>query len=311
VPAAAPGGEATGGAKPAGSDAAKLAPSDVAKPAATDAPKAAPSPPFKVGAELYTGGSNMPGHRFLDAGFWAGSGVEFPSVGYARWDDGKGHAAKTAIGFGSVFAGKDKIYDQPAEAWYQFPTGKVSVTVGQYWVPFATQEWEYENKPGVMAQWSRGPWGMSISANGNIHTGSPNAYLRLSHTLGSDNVIGLSAGGGKGMSFNSAHNRGWGLDGTYGFRGVRFSTELLQMQAPGNRNFHFLWTKLGYEKLGRWKPYISWYNWNDRAGQLGHFQSTVLGASYKMSANLVIEGAVADTLRKNIGWMQLHWTWEK
>lgn len=297
-------GAAAGEAKPDAVARQAPGPTEAAKPREIQRP-------FKVGAELYTGGSNMPGHRFLDAGLWAGSGPEFPSVGYARWDDGRGHAAKTAIGFGSVFHGKDKIFDQPAEAWYQFPAGKTSVTVGQYWVPFAAQEWEYENKPGAMLQWSRGPWGLSLSANQNLHTGRPNGYMRLSHALGENNAIGLSVGGGKGMSFNSAHNRGWGFDATYGYRGVRFSTELLQMQAPGSRNFRFLWTKLGYEKLGPWKPYVSWYNWDDRAGQLGHFQSTVLGMAYKVNSNLAIEGAVANTLRKNVGWMQMHWTWEK
>jgi hypothetical protein len=283
------------------------------KPTEGDAPKPAPSSPLKIGAELYTGGSNMPGHHFLDAGVWAGSGLEYPSVGYVRWEDGKGHAAKAALGFGTVFYGKDKIYDQPAEAWYQFPAGKASVTVGQYWVPFATQEWEYENKPGAMAQWSHGRWGVSLSANQNFHTGHPNAYARLSHTLGGskDNLIGLSVGGGKGMSYNSGHNRGLGVDGTYGYGGVRFTTELLWLRAPGARDFRFIWTKLGYEKLGPWKPYVSWYHWDDQTHQLGHFQSTLLGLSYKVNANLAIEGAVADTLRKNVGWMQLHWTWER
>jgi hypothetical protein len=56
---------------------------------------------------------------------------------------------------------------------------------------------------------------------------------------------------------------------------------------------------------------VSWYNWDDQAHQLGHFQSTLLGLSYKVNANLAVEGAVADTLRKNVGWVQLHWTWEK
>ena len=109
---------------------------------ATEPPKPAAqaTSPFKIGAEVFTGGSNVQGHHFLDDGFWAGSAPFLPSVGYVRYDDGKGHAAKAAIGLGDLFRGKDKVWDQPAEAWWQFPAGKLSMTVGQYWVPFAAQE---------------------------------------------------------------------------------------------------------------------------------------------------------------------------
>ena len=299
------GAGAPSGAKPDAVSRQPQVPTEPPKPAAQA------TSPFKIGAEVFTGGSNVQGHRFLDDGFWAGSAPFLPSVGYVRYDDGKGHAAKAAIGLGDLFRGKDKVWDQPAEAWWQFPAGKLSMTVGQYWVPFAAQEWEYENKPGVMVQWSRGAYGLSVSANENLHTDRPNAYMRVSRSLGKDNVVGLSLGAGKGLSFNSEHNRGWGLDGTYGWRGWRFNTEFVQLQAPGSRNFRFIWTKLGYEKLGPWKPYISWYNWDDRAQQLGHFQSTLVGLSYRVNSRLAIEGAVADTLRKNVGWAQLHWTWEK
>lgn len=279
------------------------------RPAATDDP--VPGKPLKLGLELYSGGSTLDGHRFLSDGMWAGTEATYPSVLYGHWENGKGHAAKLALGLGRSFHGRDRLYDQPSEAWWQLPAGPLSVTVGKFWVPFAAQEWEYETKPGLMLQWSHGANSIAAAANRGRHGGNLNAYLHASHNFGDENTVGVSLAAGKGLSFDSVHDRGWGLDASYGWRGWRLTTEQIWLRAPGARDFHFNWIKLGYQRLGAFEPYVGRYDWQDDADELGSFRSTVCGLAYQLNANLALEAAWAMKPGKDVSWLQFHWSWEK
>lgn len=293
--------------------------------ASTEAAAATEAPPSPVetlgkrvlgtlhfGVDAYGGTSTRPGNRRTSDGYWAGNGPILPSVAYVRWEDGKGRAMKLSMGLGSAFNGRENAYDQPAEAWIQFPAGELSVTAGKYWVPFALQEWEYETKPGVMGQWSHGRSSLVGSLNENPHTGTVNGYFHASRDLGGGNSVGLSMAGGRGLSFDSSHDRGFGLDGSFGYRGFRLTGEHLQLYSPGRGEFRFTWVKLAYERAGRFKPYLGWYDWDDQAGELGRFRSLVVGTSYQINKELALDtawSAVSDRSR-GVAWFQFHYTWE-
>lgn len=276
---------------------------------------AEPTEPFKYGVDAYLGTSNLAGNgRFTD-GFWAGSAAAYPSVAYIHWENGRGSAAKLSLGTGRLYTGPESTVDQPVEAWWRTPLGKsgVSATIGQYWIPFAAQEWQYESKPGVMLSASRRAWDLSLSANYNRRTQSANTYARLGRRFGDAGVIGVSYGLGRGLSYNTDYDTAWAVDGTYAWRGWRISSEYDQMRGGGTSDpFYFAYGKLAYENLGAWKPFIGRYVWDDKgSGAFGDFRSTVYGLSFQATRTLTLEGAYAPASSKDVTWLQLHWVWER
>ena len=282
-------------------------------PPATAAAEPAAGSPIKVGIDSYVGVSNLEGSRRFSDGFWAGSAAAYPSLAYLRWDNGKGYAAKVSAGFGRMYTGPDSALDQPIEAWWQAPAGRGGgrVTVGKFWVPFGIQEWQYETKPGVMLQWGAGGGDIAVSANYNRVTRTANAYLRVGKSFGEQATVGVSLATGKGLSYDTDHDRAWALDGTFSWQGWSLGAEYDVLYAPGAKRFRFAYGKLSYERLGPWKPFVARYQWDDGAEQMGRFRSTVYGLNFRATPQLSVEGAYAPTSDKNVSWLQLHWTWER
>jgi hypothetical protein len=264
--------------------------------------------PFHIGADYFMGASNLPGHRRMPDGIWAGVGPTYPSVTYARWDNGRGTAAKLSLGTGGMYTGSSSALHQPVEAWWQTPAGSLSVTVGKFWVPFALQEWQYETKPGVMLQWA-GPIGVTAAVNQNTMTRAANGYLRLSRALGNDCEVGISGAIGRGLSYDSLHDRAWGVDGTFVWRGWQFTTEFLELQHAIGR-FGFGFGRLSYEDLGMWRPWVGLYQWNDAVGEFGRMRSTAYALGFQATKFMLIEAGYAATSAKGVTWLQAHFAWE-
>jgi hypothetical protein len=267
--------------------------------------------PLRFGIDNYTGMSNQPGRRSLSDGMWAGNLPAYPSLAYMRWDGANGRSGKLAIGTGQMYSGSSVGVDQPVEAWWQFPAGKTAMTVGKFWVPFAAQEWQYETKPGVMLNWSNGPHTLAVSSNYNLRLHTMNSYMRFGRTFGEDAGVGLSLGYGKGLSFDTDHDRAWGLDATFAAGGFRFFGEYMgALQSSGN-GFGFLYGKAVFEKMGLWKPFVGFYMWNDKSGAFGRFRSSVYGMAYQVTPSLALESAISPTSDRQVSWLQLHFAWER
>jgi len=269
-------------------------------------------PTVMMGVDAYFGASNMSGRSFYSDGMWAASGPAYPSVTYLRWDSPAGDACKLSFGSGDLYTSSEAMCDQPVEAFWQMPAGKTVVTFGKYWVPFAQQEWLYEPKPGIMAQWTGGRMSVAASANYNTELNCPNAYMRAGYKLASDAELGVSFGIGNGFCVNSVHDRGFALDTNIGFGGFRLYGEYNRYAArePGSV-FEFLSGKLYYEKLGALKPFLASFSWDDASEEFGHFRSTVFGLDYQLSPTLGIQGAFSTTSDSPVSWLQLHWAYEK
>jgi len=202
--------------------------------------------------------------------------------------------------------------DQPVEAYWQQPAGKTVLTFGKFYVPFAQQEWQYESKLGMMAQWTGGRSSLAMSVNRNANLDSTNGYVSGSYKVAGDAEVGLSFGLGNGFSFDSIHDRGVAIDTNIGYAGWRLYGEYNHFSTRGSYNdFDYISGKLYYEKLGVWKPFVAAYSWDDHSGGFGSFKSTLCGVDYQASPKLGIEAAIATTSGKAVSWLQLHWTWEK
>jgi hypothetical protein len=267
--------------------------------------------PFRVGVDIFAGRSNIDDARRYSDSMWAGYGPFVPSVAYVQWQNQRGAAARLSLGTGALFnSPRDEFY-QPAEAWYQHPVGKAaSVTVGKFWVPLAIQEWELESKPGIMAQWAAGAYGVSVAATQNRYTHHGNTYLRATRSFGANATVGFSLTGGKGTTFNSDHDRGAGLDAVLAHRKWHLYSEYLEFRQGSGGRFHFDFVKVSYESFGKWTPYVARYKWFDETGFQGQFDSAVAGLNYQLTSHLALEGAYADTPDKGLWWGQVHWKQE-
>jgi len=310
-------------AKPAGATGSVASANPAAAPTELDAQKAiapgadskSPGPglytlPFKLGMDYYNGFSSVPGHSRFSDGLWAGSNLAAPSVGYARFDDGRGNAMRVSVGIGGMYTGGGTTLNQPVEAYWQRTIGATSVTIGKYWLPFGSQEWEYETKPGVMLQWSAGPHSLALSTNYNTTTHRINTYAHASRAFGRDASLGLSFGGGKGLTYDSLHDVMWGVDAMYGFHGFRFTGEYVAA-LRGSQGFGFTTGKVAYERLGAWRPYVGVYSWNDQTGAFGRFRSQVYGMQYQITPSTAIDTAIAPTSSRRTYWLQVHTSWER
>jgi hypothetical protein len=295
-----------------GPEAAKSSEPEPTAPAApdgasSDSAETPPAPSLAAGVDVYAGTSNQEGFRRYRDGFWAaGSGLAYPSNIYLRWKSRGGADAKVALGLGKMYLGADRDFDQPVEAWYQKPAGQLHWTVGKYYVPFAIQEWQYETKWGVMVQTERGAYNLAASANYNPDTNSPNAYFRVGRDFGENINVGISLAAGKGLSYGSIHDRAAGLDVSAAWRGWRTNIEYLALRRTSAERFRFGYIRLAYEKLGKFKPYIARYSWNDTTDAFGQLDSTSIGLNYQLTPYLALEGGRAFTSDKDVWWLQAH-----
>lgn len=265
-----------------------------------------------LGIDAYLGTSDMAGSHRLTDGMWAGCGTFYPSIAYLQWNSPNGSTSRVSFGIGDLYTDSENDLDQPVEAYWQTPMGNTTLTFGKFWVPFAQQEWLYESKPGVMAQWERGRMSLVAAANYDVDFNTPKLYARGGYSLTEGIDIGLSYALGEGFCSDSIHNRGFALDTTIGFAGLRFYGEYNYFDAdePGN-TFNYISGKLYYEGLGKITPFVGRFSWNDRSDAFGEFRSTVYGVTYQVSPTLSLEGAIADTTDGDVTWLQMRWNWEK
>jgi hypothetical protein len=267
---------------------------------------------FKMGIDTYLGASNMSGRRMYSDGMWAGAGNSFPSMAYLEWDGTGDRTARVSFGTGSMYTCSDSTQNQPIEAYIQMPIGKATVTVGKYYIPFAQQEWFYESKPGVMAQWSGDKASLSLSTNYSLDSHKQFAYARGAYKVAEDAEIGLSYALGSGFCSESEFERGFAADANIGYKGLRLYVEYNLFSKPNAADrFSFVSGKLYYEKLGAWQPFVGSFTWQDDTDFFGSFRSTVVGLDYQATPSLALEAAVSTTSDSPVSWLQVHWTWEK
>ncbi|MEO7719308.1 MAG: hypothetical protein ABIY70_24165 [Capsulimonas sp.] len=280
-----------------------------AEPAAP--PQAAPSSaPLKIGIDAYLGISDQPGNRTFYDGAWIGYGPAYPSVVYGRWDPNDSETVKASVSIGRLYRAQNRIIDQPVEAYYQKRIGKHSVTIGKYYVPFAVQEWEYETRPGVMYQYDDGANTVAASVNYNDNRRSTNAYMRLGRKFDEHLTLGLSLGTGKGFSFGTDHNQGYGVDATVTAGAWQLISEYNDYRTPDNLHFRFAHGKLMYNAWGPWKPYIGIYSWSDEAQEEGDFRSTVVGVGRQVTPWLNVDAGYSSTSIAHVAWVEAHINWE-
>ena len=289
------------------------APAGAAAPAvpAAVAPTAAPAAaPLKIGIDAYLGISDQQGNRTFYDGYWIGYGPAYPSVVYGKWDPSDSETVKASISIGRLYRAQNRIIDQPVEAYYQKRFGHSSVTVGKYYVPFGVQEWEYETKPGVMYQYDDGVDTVAASVNYNDDRRSTNTYLRVGRKFSNQLTFGLSAGTGKGVSFGTDHNQGFGADATVTVAAWQLISEYDEFRTPDGKHFRFAHGKLLYNAWGPWKPYFGLYSWSDEAKQEGDFRSTVVGVARQLTPWVNVDGGYSSTSVAHVAWVEAHITWE-
>jgi len=279
-------------------------------PAAASKASSALRSVLSLGGDIYFGGTNATGIRARNNdGMWAaGAGTAYPSNISINWRSGETRAARLSFGIGDLYTASGTMFRQPVEAFYQVPaSGGASFTVGKYYVPFAAQEWEFEPKWGAMYQVARGPMNYAASINYNFNRETPNAYFRVGRLWGAKTNLGVSAGVGRGLLYNSSHTAALGMDLSHDFGSVLFSTEYDFAPGP-NGPFQFLYGKLTYTRAGNFMPYVGAYYWHDGAQELGTYHSVVVGLGYRVSQHLGLEGAYARGNGRNIVWFQSHVT---
>ena len=284
-------------------------PTPVEASAEAEAKAETPVTSLSVGGDLYYGRSDLDGFRSFRDGFWAaGAGPSFPSVLQLHLNTRDNSEAKLAFGIGRLYRDSNSTLDQPHEAWYRVPVSGLNLTVGKYYVPFALQEWQYETKLGVMLEGESGATNWAASTNYNTNTDRPNIYGRVGRNFGEKLNVGLSLGAGKGLSYDSIHDKALGLDATASRRGWNVYGEYIAMRRHSDERFNFGWLKLEYENLGKFKPFVAHWRWRDTTATFGNFRSSGVGASYRILPQLAIEGGFAHTSDQNVKWIQLHWT---
>ena len=219
-----------------------------------------------------------------------------------------GAEARLSIGTGNLYRGDQSTVRQPQEAWYQVRVGGSKVTLGKYYVPFALQEWQYETKWGGMVQKSVGATDLSASLNYDQNTHRPNFYARAGRALSPNLSVGLSLGLGRGLSFGTDQDKAFGVDVSAQWRGFQLSSEYFNLRRRAADRFYFAHTKIVYDRLGKLKPFVGRYSWNDKGGTFGSFRSSVIGLNYEVVPTVTLETALAHTGDRNVSWVQVHWT---
>lgn len=286
-----------------------------AKTGPSAAPQDEESEPTGIfaGADLYYGGSNLPGFRHFRDGFWvAGSSLAYPSHVYLRSNRPSGAQAKLAISLGELYNGSTG-FDQPVEAWWKQPLkgSKGSVTLGKFYVPFALQEWEYETKWGALYE---GEWNATTLAGAvvyNRNVDHANGYARIGRNFGERLNVGVSLAAGDGLTYDTVHDKAIGVDLTGSSGDWELLAEYMAARGTSAERFRFGWARLNYNKWERFKPFAARYDYKDTTGALGTFRSYVAGAGYSLRPDLHLEGGYAVATGKNIWFAQIHWTPER
>jgi hypothetical protein len=270
-------------------------------------------PGLFAGADLYYGGSNLAGFRRFHDGFWAaGSGLAYPSNVYLRYNNQSGAGAKLAVALSQLYNGSTG-FDQPVEAWWKQPvkSGKGSVTLGKFYVPFALQEWEFETKWGALyeGEWNATSIGTALVYNRNLD--EVNGYLRLGRNIKENINVGVSLGLGDGLTYDSVHDKALGFDLTASSGDWEALAEYMAARGTSAQRFRFGWARLNYNGWQRLKPFVARYDYKDTAGTFGRFRSYAAGAGYALRPDLTLEGGYAIATGKNIWYAQIHWTPER
>lgn len=274
------------------------------------APVTAPKPPknsFSVNADVYMGMTNYTGiTRRSNDGIWAGYGPFLPSNLSFNWRNDSGRGFRFSVGIGDMFNSSQTIMEQPVELFYQTPTrAGGTLTMGKFYVPFGSYEWEYESKWGMMHQGTIGRADYSAAVTFNNNQRSANAYLRLGKTWRGRTSLGVSAGVGRGIMYNTSHNAAMGVDFGHDFGAVTLNSEY-NFANGQNGLFQFAYGKLTFTRLGNIKPYFGIYYWGDKAQEMGGFRSVVTGATIQLNRFLALEGSYARSDGRDVFWVQSH-----
>jgi hypothetical protein len=241
---------------------------------------------------------------------WAGFGSQTPSVLAVDWSGPDGQQGRFALGLGDTFNGKRALYSQPAEVWWSRPVGRLTLKAGRYWTPFAAQEWHYELRYGAMVSRQGNHGSASLSFHPSSEHRGAAIFARAGRSLGGGDEIGLSLGAGRGLSYGSSHDRAAGLDWRVSRGAWCLTGEYVWLGRPGSGDFRFLYTRLSHDGPGRCTPFVAYYDWRDRAGEQGRFQSLAPGVKYRVNEVLSVEAAWAATSRRRVGWLQFCFCWE-
>ena len=276
----------------------------------------AETPKITAGVDAYIGTSDIDGQRDFNDGIWAAGGpsnsMALPSTIYISSDFGNGLTAKASYGIGDMNQYKPNDVDRMPELYVSKQSGDFTVTAGKFWVPFAYQDWEWETKPGVMVKWAKGATNVTgaVVYNDNKQADDTNSYLRIGQSLGEGVDVGVSVASGKGWSFNSPHDTGYGLD--YAISKNKFNLVGEALQATtGAGDFWYTMSKISYTGFDKVTPFIVWNSWNDESGFNGRWRSTTYGADIALCKYVSLQAGYAPTSVGERAWAQLHVTLEK
>lgn len=259
----------------------------------------------RFGAEYYYGMSNFFGGwmRTTDA-VWAGRMTFAPSNLNLNWNHGDRYSARFAVGIGDAYNGRRGLMDRTTEAYISTRSkAGDSFTIGKFFTPFSTNEWQYETKYGVMAQGVRGAYNFTASVQAGGGSKNASLYMRLGRQMGQRTSLGVSGGLGRGLSYGSSHNALFGADLSHDFNGIRLTSEYMLGSGP-NGPFQFFTGRIAFTNLGRFQPYIGLYTWRDAAGEMGNFRSQLVGMSYQLTPLLTLDMGAGNTPGRGVFWFQ-------
>ncbi len=269
----------------------------------------APAPGTTFGLDLYQGRSDLNDYKNYNDGMWAGIAPLFPSNVYIKWTTEDGVTAKAALGTGDLHNDKKYVLDRFPELWLSKEINGITWTLGKTWVPFAIGEWEWESKPGAKADWSKDALSVSAAATYNEPMKAGNYYMRLGYALSPEVSVGVSGASGKGWTFNTVHDSGYGLDATATYQGVKALAEYVKATHKSG-DFEFQFAKLIWDRDAKLKPYVAAYRFDDKSAAF-RYRGSVVGLDYKLHEFAAIESGYTWHNSGNNYWVQLHLTWEK
>ncbi len=258
----------------------------------------------RVGGNLYYGLSNINGsvRRHTD-GQWAGVGTAYPSVLSLTWMGADLDTAVGSFGVGDLNTGSGRTAQQPVECYYRRPIGSATVTFGKHYVPFALQEWEYETRWGMMAETIVLGTSMEVSITSNPHTDALNTSIRAAWHVAAGSEVGISAAAGRGWSYGTSHNWGYGIDATVDVGPVSVTTEALEARGThGTYQFGFI--KAVLHSHHRATPYVALFYGHDSADEIAELRSGIVGVDIEALPHLTVSPCIGRAGGRNIWSLQ-------